>query len=221
MPAKQKGYTLAEILIVVTIIVVLGLSLLVAINPMTQIFKAYDAHRKADLAKIKIALEAYYGDHDCYPVFPLKDTKGRPSYACNSDFLAPYLVSMPCDPNTGKPYTLYLTPINSTCPQQYAAYARIYSPADDQGNAITYCPKTIDIHSPDMKNLDIIYGCSSRQVCPVHYGCKNGACVVVSEDALPTCGPNFCDSACNPIPGVDCTTINPDDGTYVRECVGI
>ena len=223
MPTKNQGYTLTEILVVVTIVVVLGLALLVGINPMAQIFKGYDARRKADLSKIKIALEAYYTDHDCYPVFPLKDTKGRPSYVCDSDFLAPYLISMPCDPNGKKPYTLYLTPVDSTCPQQIAVYAPIHSFFDNQANSIPYCPKTVAVHSPDMKNIDIIYGCSSREVCPIHYGCKSGACVVVSEDALPTCGPNFCASDCSPIttPPIDCTTINPDDGTYVRECVAI
>jgi prepilin-type N-terminal cleavage/methylation domain-containing protein len=220
---QQKGYTLAEILVVVAIIVVLGLALLVGINPMAQIFKAYDAHRKADLSKIKIALEAYYSDHDCYPVFPLKDSKNRPSYVCDSNLLVPYLTSMPCDPNTRKPYTLYLTPTGSSCPQQFAVYAQIYAFFDKSANDISYCPNMIDVHSTDMKNLDLVFGCSSRQVCPTIYGCKSGACVVVAEDDVPTCGPNFCDSACSPINVggkiIDCTTINPDDGTYVRECI--
>lgn len=226
MPTKQKGYTLAEVLVVVTIVVILGFAILVGINPLNQIFKGYDTRRKADLAKIKIAMEGYYGDHDCYPLFPLKDAKGRPSYTCGSDILKPYLDSMPCDPTTKKPYSLYLTPAVSTCPQDFAAYAQSSSFFDKNANSISYCPKTLDTHSPEMKYLDIVFGCSSRQICSTHYGCKNGACVVVAEDRLPTCSPNFCDSKCSPItlPGgskIDCTTINPDDGTYTRECIAI
>lgn len=164
---------------------------------MAQIFKGYDARRRADLAKIKIALEAYYGDHDCYPVFPLRDANGLPSYVCDSDILAPYLASMPCDPTSKKPYTIYLTPVNSNCPQQYAVYAKIYSFFDKQANNITYCPKTIVVNSSDMRNVDIVYGCSFRQVCYTYYGCVNKACVVVAEDELSTCRYSWCEPDCN------------------------
>lgn len=224
MTTKHKGFTLAEILIVVTIIVILGLIVLVGINPMAQIFKGYDARRKADLSKIKIALEAYYSDHECYPVFPTTDTQGRPSYICDSDFLKPYLETMPCDPNSKEPYTLYLTPTDTACPQQYAVYAQIYSFFDKQANAISFCPKTFAVTSSDLSGTDLIFGCSFQEVCPIHYGCKSGACVIVAEDALPACSPSFCDAGCSPFPlpdgsTMDCSRIDPDTGGYARECV--
>ena len=217
MASKKNGFTLTELLVVVTIIVVLGLAILVGINPMAQIFKGYDARRKADLSKIKIALEAYYSDHDCYPT---KDVFSQ----CGSDALKPYLDAIPCDPNTKKPYTIYLVPQASTCPQQYAVYAQIYSFFDSSGDKINYCPKTMAVSSPGMLNTDITYGCSSRAVCPTHYGCKNGACVVVSQDELPACSPSFCDSLCSPIKNKDgseinCQTVDPDTGGFARECV--
>jgi len=224
MTTKHKGFTLSEILVVVTIIVVLGMALLVGINPMAQIFKGYDSRRKSDLSKIKIALESYYSDHDCYPQFPLTDSQGRPSYACDSDFLKPYLDAIPCDPNSKKPYTIYVTPVNSSCPQQYAVYAQIYSFFDSQANNIDYCPKTIAFNSPGMLNADISFGCSFRQLCPIHYGCKHGACVVVSQDEIPACSPSFCTSNCSPITNQDgsitnCSTKYPDSNEYIRECV--
>jgi prepilin-type N-terminal cleavage/methylation domain-containing protein len=225
MSHRQKGFTLVEILIVVSILVLLGLIALVGINPMTQIFKGYDARRRVDLNKIKIALEAYYSDHECYPLFPLKDTKGRPSYVCNSGILKPYLDSIPCDPSTKKPYTLYLIPDDSTCPQQFAIYAQMFSFFNQNATLAEYCPKILDNHSQGINNLEIIYGCSLQEICPVHYGCRNGACVVVTDDDLPTCGPNFCSSDCSPVRDtdgsilVDCSTVNPNTGEHTRECV--
>lgn len=225
MTTKQhKGFTIAEIQVVVIIIVILGLAVLIGINPIAQIFKGFDARRKADLNKIKIALEAYYADHECYPNFPLVDSQNRPSYACDSDILKPYLTSMPCDPSTKQPYTLFLTPAGSTCPQNYAIYAQIYSFFDNQANSIDYCPDTVAMYSAGMRNVDIIEGCSSRQICFTWYGCQNGACVPVAQDQLPSCSPAYCDSDCSPVTQpdgsvVDCSTINPETGEYTRACV--
>lgn len=223
MSSRKNGYTLVEILVVTTILVVLGILLLIGINPMAQIYKGYDARRKADLQKIKTALENYYSDHECYPVFPITDSAGLPSYTCESDFLRPYLDSMPCDPNSKKPYTIYLVPAVSVCPQNFAAYAKISSYYDPNANDIAKCPDTIEVHSPNMTNFDTIYGCSGQvEVCPIHYGCKKGACVVVADDRIPSCSPSFCDSKCSPIKigtkTIDCTS-KKADGSYIRECI--
>lgn len=209
MTRNHKGFTLSEILVVVTIIVILGLAILVGINPIAQIFKGYDARRRADLAKIKIALEGYYSDHECYPTIP-------PNYTCDSDFLKPYLDSMPCDPNTKKPYVIYLTPAGS-CPQQYAVYAQIYSFFDKNANLIPYCPDTIEMHSPGMSNADVISGCSGRSICPVYYGCKNGSCVVIAQDDIPHCSPYYCGSDCSQSPALNCQS-KDDDGEFIIEC---
>jgi len=222
MTTNHKGYTLLEILIVTTIVIIIGVAILVGINPMAQIYKGYDARRKDDLSKIKIALENYYADHECYPVFPLTSDTGLPSYSCGSDFLKPYLSSMPCDPNFKKPYTIYLVPATTTCPQNFAAYAQTSSYYYPDSKSIIHCPDTIDVHSPGMTNFDTTYGCSGiQEACPIHYGCKNGACIVVADDQLPTCSPSFCDSKCSPIKigakTIDCTT-KKADGTYTREC---
>jgi len=225
MSRRYNGFTLVEILIVISILVILGLIALVGINPMTQIFKGYDSRRRADLNKIKIAMEAYYSDHECFPTFPLVDAEGRPSYVCDSDILSPYLASLPCDPGTKKPYTLFLIPPASTCPQQFAVYAQMFSFFNQNASLAEYCPNILDGHSQGINTLELIYGCSLDEICPVHYGCRNGACVVIADGDLPACGPNFCSPDCSPIRDtdgsilVDCSTINPDTGDYTRECV--
>ena len=195
MTIRHKGYTLAEILIVVSILVLIGIIALVSINPLQQIFKGYDAHRRADLNLIKIALENYYSDHECYPQFTLVDSS--PTYTCGSDILKPYLNEMPCDPNTDKPYTLYLTPANSTCPQQFSVYAQIYSFFDKNANKITNCADMIAVYSSGMDLGSISYGCSKVLPCKASYGCIDGICQKVSDNYEPApCGTSYCTNLC-------------------------
>jgi type II secretory pathway pseudopilin PulG len=206
-PAKYSGYTLVEILIVVSILVILGLAVLVGINPITQIFKGYDTRRKADLSRIKIALENYYSDHDCYPLFPLKDAENRPSYACDSNFLKPYLAAMPCDPSTKKPYVISLVPTDAICPQQFAVYAQIYS-FFEKTFLTNYCNKTITANSPDITQIDLINGCATSPECFIHSACVGGKCVIISQGTIPSCknpiAQTWCEGDCGGV--VDCAT---------------
>jgi len=62
---RKSAFTLIELLVVVAF---LSLMILVAIFAFKgQLFKGYDARRKSDLNRIKIALEEYEKDHNCYP----------------------------------------------------------------------------------------------------------------------------------------------------------
>jgi len=205
----NSGFTLSEVLIVVTLIVILSLGVLLAMNPLSQFLKGYDSVRKADLSKLKTAFENYYSDHDCYPSQSILSQ-------CGSAALAPYLDIVPCDPNTKEPYELYLLPVDSSCAQKFAIYADLSSTVDARGDNIKYCPDTIAVASTDMNYTDIIKGCSGTQLCQTIYGCKNGACVVVAEDSIPACSPNSCDPTC----GVDCSKKNRR-GAYTNECRAI
>lgn len=94
---KQRfspGLSLIETLIVITILAILILMGIMAMQK--QITKGRDAERKADLEKIKLALEDYYNDNDCYPVATWL-------VICGAS-LSPYLKEIPCDPQTGDPY---------------------------------------------------------------------------------------------------------------------
>lgn len=206
MKKIARGFTLVEVMIVVSIIVILALLLLFGLNPLQQFFRGYDTVRKNDLAKLKSAFENYYNDHDCYPDKSVL-TK------CESNALDPYLDKIPCDPSTKEPYDIYLLPADSSCPQKFAIYANLSSTVDVRGDLITYCPDTTAVYSADMNNTEVIKGCSGQELCQTIYGCKNGACVVVALDSLPACSPNSCDPNC----GVDCSKKNRR-GAYANEC---
>lgn len=202
----HSGFTLAEISIVVTIVVILALAVLIGLNPIAQIVKGYDTRRKADLAMIKTAFESYYADHDCYPAASILTH-------CGGTDLRPYLNTIPCDPNDNTPYKIYTVPENSDCPQQFAVYAPILAFFDRLANTIPTCPKTYAVYSSDMLNADIIAGCSGVKSCARKYGCQNGYCVVVAEDTQVACSPWSCDPDC----GLDCSLQRPDE-SYVNEC---
>ncbi|KKS65153.1 MAG: hypothetical protein UV40_C0024G0007 [Parcubacteria group bacterium GW2011_GWA1_42_7] len=61
----KKGFTLVELLVVISIIGLLASILLVAVNPAR--IKARDAKRIFDLKQIAIALETYYDYYSHYP----------------------------------------------------------------------------------------------------------------------------------------------------------
>ncbi len=54
-------------MVVIAILGVLLLAAIWSINPISQFSKAHDSNREQDIKQIKIALDAYYSDHNCYP----------------------------------------------------------------------------------------------------------------------------------------------------------
>lgn len=221
---KNKGFTLVEILIVVSILVILGTATLVGINPMMQIFKGYDAVRKADLQEIKIAFETYYEDHGCYPNFLTKTeitnlgenydlTSRENNYVlsqCGSTTgteLEGYLDEIPCDPNTGDPYSFYIPAITVmdgtllTCPQKYLVYSKLANVFDPQllkASTLGSCINSYAI-SGNMTSYEFVKSCSGT-VCPDnYYGFVNGVCTLLSTNDYPYCGPNYCSSDCDGI----------------------
>lgn len=95
MTSKYKGLTLIELLIVVSILALLMVT--AAFSFQLQRKKGFDARRKADLAKLKIALEDYYNDRRCYPTAAVMSH-------CDLADLQPYLEKVPCDPLSHQPY---------------------------------------------------------------------------------------------------------------------
>jgi prepilin-type N-terminal cleavage/methylation domain-containing protein len=107
---NHNGFTLVEIIVVVSIITLLAI--LVLRTVIGQINKANDAKRKADLQKISIAFEDYYSDKDCYPDDAIIAT-------CGGDALKSWgLNTIPCDPVFHTPYC-YLPAETSPCYQKY------------------------------------------------------------------------------------------------------
>lgn len=104
-PAGRQGFTLTELLIVVSIMMILAL--LIFLTMKTQLAKGRDTTRKADLHRIQKAFEEYFNDYQCYPPEDILEN-------CGSDDLAPYLREIPCEPTGGDPY-LYVPGEPSQC----------------------------------------------------------------------------------------------------------
>lgn len=99
----KKGFTLTELLIVVSILILLMLAVLV--NWKLQVDRARDTIRKKNLNDIKRAFEEYYNDKNCYPPLTILSN-------CNGPELQPYMTAVPCDPDTKLPYKY--VPIDDT-----------------------------------------------------------------------------------------------------------
>lgn len=207
---NSRGFTLSELLIVVAIIVILGLLVLLAINPFTYIKRANDTERKADIYKLQNALESYFSDHESYP-----PNLQQILISCGGSGLSPYLDKIPCDPNTKAGYSSYITPVGSTAPEHYAIYAPTTSNDFAGANTIPQCPDTLVVNATNMSRYDILTGCGGKIPCVTYYGCKSGACIIVAGGEEAVCSPNSCDADCG---GVDCAAQN-GSGNYVNECL--
>lgn len=112
---KGRGFTLIEILIVLTILIVLFIISSVAIPK--QLMKARDAVRKGQLDSFKKAVDTYYQDAECYP-------KSVP--ACKNPLSLGDMVikdNIPCDPQTHLSY-VYITDL-SECPRWFQIYTNL------------------------------------------------------------------------------------------------
>lgn len=117
---QKRGFTLIELLITISIIAILVIIAIWAIT--ANLAKARDSKRKADLDRLKIAFEDYYGDNQVYP-------PNSVIADCGSSGLAPYLGSIPCDPRTKRPYCYVYDADNNA--QNYRIYSSLENTNDD------------------------------------------------------------------------------------------
>ncbi|OGM83814.1 hypothetical protein A2434_01610 [Candidatus Woesebacteria bacterium RIFOXYC1_FULL_41_14] len=205
------GFTLTEMMIVVAI---LGILALISImSYMQQQYKGNDSKRKADLDRIKIAVEEYEKDNNCYPPSSLM-------VKCGSDAdiaIHPYLNDVPCDPTTRKAYRYEVEA--STCPDWYRIYSLLQylqdlsvipniGPAGDQNyNYYTSSNNAPPVIAGETTHIPTGSG-AAPPGCTKQYGCINQQCVEIPLDSncAPTCQPVYdfcfgqCDSAENPAP---------------------
>lgn len=65
----NRGFTLVELLIAISLIGILTGVLLAVLNPRGIQAKARDSQRISDLSKVKVALELYFADNRSYPIY--------------------------------------------------------------------------------------------------------------------------------------------------------
>ena len=108
MRERKNGFTLVELLIVMTIVIVLMVMMIGILNPIALTGKARDSKRKEDLNKMKIAFEEYFNDKGTYPFMTSLEACNQKSN-CNKEIvgMGSYLKKCLCD-SYGNPYKLVL-----------------------------------------------------------------------------------------------------------------
>ena len=175
---SSTGFSLIELLVVVAILALLLIALFLAVQ--LQLMRSRDAVRKGHLEKIKIAFENYYNDNECYPPTDIFFNGGTEpdSALCDKPLpeLEGYLDTVPCDPDTKKPYT-YLTLEGGAICDGYRLYSKLEN-ENDQGIPRVGCTKD---------------GCGSFT--DVNYGVAVGGTLVQSGSTpispTPTFPPGF------------------------------
>lgn len=131
---NNKGFTLVELLVVISIIGILSSFAVVSLN--TARIKARDALRKGDMAQVRTALNLYYDDNLSYPICGTWDDEdgyfgGTPEcyLTLDGEFTTgsrPYMDIIPMDPKN----------IDNTLASNPTYIYRYVS--DGNGYAITY-----------------------------------------------------------------------------------
>lgn len=211
---RSDGFSLTELLIVMTIVGLLSVWLLTNIKPWAMIGRGKDARRKSDLKKIQIAVEDYYSDHDCYPI-------SLP--ACGEQFL-PYLDRIPCDPDGGD---YYYSPDANVCPRHYRIYASlnfIYDPEIAKVGCETGCgPGGVGTYNFGVSSSNVALEIGSGMTPTL--ASATGAPTIIS---VPTSVPTGESSReywacvnykCDPIPGPICiNTFYDRNDCYGTDC---
>jgi prepilin-type N-terminal cleavage/methylation domain-containing protein len=132
----RKGFTLVELLIVMTILVMMGVMMIGIFNPKLQMNKANDATRKKDIGRIKVAFEEYFNDTGCYPSdtnvrFPNMWSNLMNKANCNTGIFGSWgLDPWPCDPVARVPYYVFVE--QKDCPSWFKILTNLSNKADSQ-----------------------------------------------------------------------------------------
>lgn len=132
----KRAATLVEILIVMAVILILAAAAIGIMNPSALVRRGHDVQRKKDLNRIKIAFEEFYNDRGCFP--SIDEYLGNLSDPnnCKTEVFAPWLAEWPCDPETNKPYEIFLAKDESynagSCPRSFKVLVKLSNPKDPQ-----------------------------------------------------------------------------------------
>jgi len=158
----KRGMTLIEVLLVMSILLLMIGIMTGALNPMALINKGKDARRKNDINRIKIAMEDYMTDKDCFPTGSFL-TELKSEERCGSDVFAPWLNSWSCDPN-GQPYHLFVEDVE--CPSWFKVIVYLENEKDRDIPDWWYdnLPGSYYVGDGSLSNSDVNFGTSSTNV---------------------------------------------------------
>jgi len=151
------GFTLTELLVIFAIIAILVLAAVMSFS--SQLHKGNDSKRKADLNLIKIAVEEYEKDHNCYPDAALMNVCGTGAGIP----IHPYLTDVPCDPVPGNAY--FYENDGASCPVWFRIYTTLQYTKDASaipgvGPGDTYNFYMSSDNAPNFPNEGSnLYGC--------------------------------------------------------------
>ncbi|MBU1088401.1 type II secretion system GspH family protein [Patescibacteria group bacterium] len=111
----KNGFSLIELIVAMTIVMVVTMVGVVSYQGANR--KARDGKRKADLEKIRVALEIYRQENDYYPE------------TADSDLVPDYLQGWPDDPRNNSYY--YLRGVGTL--YSYAIYAQMEGTGETNG----------------------------------------------------------------------------------------
>lgn len=97
--ARSAGFSLVELLVVITIIAILSVVAYTALGGQTE--KARNARRQSDLSTIQSALEIYFIEHN--NKYPSELDDGS-LVSTDIDLVPKYMPKMALDPTTGQKY---------------------------------------------------------------------------------------------------------------------
>jgi prepilin-type N-terminal cleavage/methylation domain-containing protein len=196
-----SAFTLIEVIIVVAIIAILIIAAIWAYR--TQILKGFDSRRKTDMYQIKVALEEYEKDHNCYPTAVLYREQGE-------EILKPYIPFLPKDPRTKEDY-VYTPQSDTGCPKWYWLFTSLENTADADSAKLgcqsgcgsggyTYYVSSYNAPEPERTISSPLPSGPGATTPPgvKYFGCFSGVCKEISNP--PNCQPNWtdtCQLGCN------------------------
>lgn len=195
----KKGFTLVEILIAMTLVVILAITMTSAFNPILNIDKAGDARRKKDLNRIKTAFEEYYNDKGQFPNSLLTDELNSKTNCDSSTVFSPWLVPWPCDPS-GNPY--YVVTNNNW----FEVYVNLKNRKDTDIPSGWYTQGTFFIGRGDKTSEQYNYCIASTNVdCAKRVPPASSECFIF-------------DGTCKGAPGVRCRDEGDGNCYYQNDC---